>query len=74
MQLGEGRTPQPVENVFFNAMVEWMRLFLVTVSMVGLFCGLLLTIEGNNRQEKPTENKRSSMCSAIRDLANNLGR
>ena len=51
MEMTEGRTAEPMgENApVFSSFVEWIRLCLVTVSMLGLFWHILLATADNRK-------------------------
>ena len=40
MQMGEGRTAEPLEGTVFNSFLGWIRVMVITISTLGLFYAL----------------------------------
>ena len=42
IQMFDGREPVSLEGTTFNAMVEWLRLYIVALGLIGLFCAIFV--------------------------------
>ena len=59
MQMSEGRTPEPLEGTIFNSFIDWLRLCLMTLSMLGLVYVLFESMAEEGRNTRALDTKQN---------------
>lgn len=56
----DGREPVSLEGTTFNAMVEWLRLYIVALGLIGLFCAIFVISVEDQRQSRQAQRARNN--------------